>query len=247
MIIISPAKRQGNLAGNRSKQLPRSLSHTQQLLTEIVQLEVPDLIKALNVSSAIGKVAWSSFQTLAQQGFDVDQVTACIDLYQGDVYKALDVGSLTPEDLLFMEGNLRIISAFYGLLKPFDGIWPYRLEMGSKLPRSPDLARYWLNEATAMVQSEQPEYIFNLASVQYAKTVKSDHGATWCDIVFQDKGANGQYRVIAIRAKKMRGLMLRYMVKNRVTHPEQLLTFTENHYAICEAQSSPSRLVFQSR
>ena len=64
---------------------------------------------------------------------------------------------------------------------------------------------------------------------------------------FQDKDAKGQYKVIAVRAKKMRGLMLRYMIQHQVTRPEQLLTFTENQYAICEAESSPSRLVFRSQ
>lgn len=246
MIIISPAKRQDSSMVNRSKGLPVCLPKTQSLLSDIVTLDEKQLRKALDVSEAIGKDAWATFQSLAAKGLNEMQVTASIDLYQGDVYKALDVQTLTVEDLEFMENNLRILSAFYGLLKPLDGIWPYRLEMGSRLPQYPDLAQYWAGAVTEVVCAEKPSYIFNLASVQYAKAIHQEHGATWVDIVFQDKDQKGQYRVIAVRAKKMRGLMLRYMVKNRVTHPEQLLGFNENNYVFNQAESSPTRLVFRS-
>ncbi len=247
MIIISPAKRQVVSHIKRANQLPACLDRTRSLLNDIVRLDLNTLTKSLAVSPALGQKAWDAFQALHQEGFNPEEAIASIDLYQGDVFKALDVSSLGDEEIQYMENNLRIISAFYGLLKPLDGIWPYRLEMGSRLPNYLPLYQYWKEEVSHAINASSPEYIFNLASAQYAKVLSDNHKAKWCDIVFQDKDTNGRYRVIAIHAKRMRGRVLRFMVQNAVTHPRQLLSFCEDNYGICESESTPHRLVFRSK
>lgn len=242
MIIISPAKRQES-ATQRHEGLPKHLDQTKVLIDKLQVLTPDELKKVLNVSDRIAQEAWEQFQEYHQQGFK-SEPSACIDLYQGDVYKSLDVATLTNEDLLYIKDNLRIISAFYGVLSPMEGIWPYRLEMITKVPGVGSLASYW--QASAVSDLEQSETIFNLASVAYSETVMPLRDKRWVDIVFQDKDTKGGYRIIAVKAKRMRGLLLRHMVKHRIKTPEKLLGYQENGYAFCEEESSPNKLVFRS-
>ena len=147
-------------------------------------------------------------------------------------------------DLAYIKDNLRIISAFYGVLSPMEGIWPYRLEMITKVPGIGSLASFW--QASAVEELEGSNIIFNLASNAYSETVLPLKDKRWIDIVFQDQDAKGGYRIIAVKAKRMRGMLLRHMVKHRIKTPEKLLGYEENGYAFCEEESSPNRLVFRS-
>lgn len=242
MIIISPAKRQESII-QRHEGLPKQLDQTKALIEKLYVLSPKELKKLLNVSDRIAQEAWEQFQEYHQQGFH-SEPSACIDLYQGDVYKSLDVSTLTNEDLAYIKDNLRIISAFYGVLSPMEGIWPYRLEMITKVPGVASLASFW--QASAVEELEGSDIIFNLASNAYSETVLPLKDKRWIDIVFQDQDAKGGYRIIAVKAKRMRGMLLRYMVKHRIKTPEKLLGYEENGYTFCEEESSPNRLVFRS-
>lgn len=242
MIIISPAKRQQSTI-QRATLKPLALEKTQELIKRLSGFSSEELAKTLNVSQKIADEAWEQFQGYASDGFADKESVAAIDLYQGDVYKSLDVGSLTDSELAFLEDNLRIISAFYGVLTPMTGIWPYRLEMISKVEGLPPLAHFWQESACRMLQDEP--YIFNLASNAYSETLAPLKNDRWIDIVFQSKDKMGEYRVIAVKAKRMRGHMLRYMCRNQITQPEMLMNYNEHGYQLNEALSSPTRLVFR--
>ena len=108
MIIISPAKRQSLGAANRSTSQPHCMQQMKTLLADIVKLDEAALTKALAVSQNIGHDAWETFQAHAHSMKQQDTV-ACIDLYQGDVYKALDVSTLSAAEVAFMADNLRIV------------------------------------------------------------------------------------------------------------------------------------------
>jgi cytoplasmic iron level regulating protein YaaA (DUF328/UPF0246 family) len=126
------------------------------------------------------------------------------------------------------------------------GIWPYRLEMVSKIPKCHKLREYW-SCIQEVVDKKGPEYIFNLASNEYSACIKAPKDSKWIDIVFEDMGSNGQYRVIAVKAKRMRGEVLRYMVKNSLQNPEELYQFKHKDYEYNKEISTPSRIVFRSR
>ena len=245
MIIISPAKRQNLDCDNHSTAMPAYLAKTKEIIAVMAGFSIDELAKRLNVSQAIAEEAYRQYQVLVA-GLDENKVVAAINLYQGDVFKHLNVADMTNEDLAFLQDNLRILSALYGVVKPFDGIWPYRLEMGTPV-FTESLAKYWQPVGLERLETEKPKFIFNLASQQYAEMIPRLAGVQWIDIVFQDKDKSGQYKVVAVKAKRMRGEMLRYMIQQRITHPEDLLAFKHDQYAFSEAASSPSRLVFRSR
>jgi len=244
MIIISPAKRQDTTCTDRHQDMAGYLEKTRPLIHHLASKSEEGLSHCLQVSQSIGRQAWGQYQALASNTQDC-QVVAAIDLYQGDVFKHLDVQSLTEEDLAFLQAQLRILSALYGVLKPFDGIWPYRLEMTTRLMDMP-LAKYWHEVGRNRLLEENPKYLFNLASNAYSEMIPDLEGINRVNIVFQDKDKHGAYKVVAVKAKRMRGKILRYMVTNRVVSPEALLDFRQDSYALCEAASSPQCLVFRS-
>ena len=244
MIIISPAKRQDTTCSDRHQEMAGYLDKSRLLISLLASKSEEELTQCLQVSKTIGRQAWEQYQRLESNSHD-SRVVAAIDLYQGDVFKYLDVQSLDSGDLEYLQEQLRILSALYGVLKPFDGIWPYRLEMTTKLMEVP-LAKYWHEVGRDRLVEEKPQYLFNLASNAYSEMVPDLPQVNRVNIVFQDIDKNGGFKVVAVKAKRMRGRILRYMVKNRVVSPEQLLDFKQDDYALCEAISSPSRLVFRS-
>lgn len=243
MIIISPAKRQ--LAKNPEKGLdkPRALDKSQKLVNRLAAMNPLMLGEALHVSDALAQSAYAMYQELAE-GFPEEAYTA-IHLYQGDVYKSLDVSSLSEVSLKYLQDNLRIISPLYGLLKPLDGIWPYRLEMVTRLEGVPPLMEYW-QDMPSIVEKERPPFIINLASNEYSACIQAQNGSKWIDVVFQDK-VKDKYRVVSVKAKRMRGHMLRYMAQNQIKDPQDLCQFSQDGYQFYEGDSTPDRLIFRTK
>ena len=143
-----------------------------------------------------------------------------------------------------------MLSGLYGLLRPLDLMQPYRLEMGTKLAnaRGKDLYAFWgerisqwLNEDLA---AQGDEVLLNLASQEYFGAVKPKAlNARIIDPVFKDQ-KNGQYKIISFYAKKARGLMARYVIKERLQDPEGLKDFNLDGYRFDPASSSENQLVF---
>ena len=173
--------------------------------------------------------------------------------FNGDVYEGLDARSLARSDLDWAQDHLAILSGLYGVLRPLDWMQPYRLEMGTTLQtdKGSNLYKFWgpqiaehLNERLA---ADKTPVIVNLASQEYFKAVdRKTLKARVIECVFEDfKG--GKYKIISFNAKRARGLMARYAVKNKITHPEGLLKFDLEGYAYDAAVSEPDRLVFRRK
>ena len=173
--------------------------------------------------------------------------------FNGDVYDGLDVRSLKAPDLAWAQDHVRTLSGLYGVLRPLDWMQPYRLEMGTTLQtdKGSNLYKFWgpqiaehLNERLA---ADKTPVIVNLASQEYFKAVdRKTLKARVIECVFEDfKG--GKYKIISFNAKRARGLMARYAVKHKITHPEGLLKFDLEGYAYDAAVSDPDRLVFRRK
>ena len=154
-------------------------------------------------------------------------------LFQGDVYKGISVGDFKKEDFIYAQKSLRILSGLYGILKPLDLIQPYRLEMGTqiKIGKHNDLYDFWGDEITkAINEDKNSDYLINLASVEYFKSINKEKlNAKLINIIFKEK-RNGSYKIIGINAKKARGLMSRYIIKNKISNPMKLKKFKEENY-----------------
>jgi cytoplasmic iron level regulating protein YaaA (DUF328/UPF0246 family) len=157
---------------------------------------------------------------------------------------------MTESDLEFAQSRLRILSGLYGVLRPLDLMQAYRLEMGLKFAnrRGKNLYEFWGDRVTGILNEDlaaaSTEILVNLASNEYFKAVKPK--ALNADVItpqFKDL-KNGQYKMISFFAKKARGLMARYIIDNRITHPEALKAFNGSGYYFSEAHSKGPQWVF---
>ena len=156
----------------------------------------------------------------------------------------------SEDDNEFAQEHLRILSGLYGLLRPLDLILPYRLEMGTKLanPAGKDLYAYWRDTLTrdldrAVTASGSPVLV-NLASNEYFKAIDTKKlNARVITPVFKDE-KNGQYKIISFYAKKARGLMSAWMVRERLDDPEGLKNFDVAGYRFNAAMSEGNTMVF---
>lgn len=168
--------------------------------------------------------------------------------FNGEVYRGLDVMSLSNSKHELMQQSLRILSGQYGLLRPFDVIMPYRLEMGTKLPvgKSKNLYKFWRKTVTNALANElgADEVVVNLASNEYAKCVdfKALNNSVITPVFKEYK--NGVYKVLAVYAKHARGLMARYILDQEVETIEELKDFREGGYYFATELSRDNELVF---
>ena len=166
--------------------------------------------------------------------------------FKGDVYNGINAPSLSVQDLDFAQKNVRMLSGLYGVLRPLDLIQPYRLEMGTKLSNTKgnNLYDYWGSGISEILNADEEKLIVNLASNEYFKAIdKKILKAQILDIVFKEK-KNDTYKVIGIYAKRARGLMINYIIRNRLTDAEALKDFSDEGYQYSQELSSDSTWVF---
>ena len=170
--------------------------------------------------------------------------------FQGDVYVGLEADTFDDGDNAFAQEHLRILSGLYGLLRPLDLIQPYRLEMGTRLenPAGKDLYAFWKATLTAeldrAVAASGSPVLVNLASNEYFKAVDTKKlEARVITPVFKDE-KNGKLKIISFYAKKARGLMAAWMIRQRLDDPEGLKEFDVAGYAYNAAKSEGDTLVF---
>jgi len=153
---------------------------------------------------------------------------------------------LSLDDFEFAQGHLRMLSGLYGVIRPLDLIQPYRLEMGTKLKNSQgkNLYEFWGDQISQVLNEDEPDVIINLASNEYFKGIdKKSLNAKIINIVFKEL-KNDVYKIIGIYAKRARGLMVNYMIKNRLTEPELLKSFNVEGYQFRQEMSDDLTWVF---
>ena len=162
--------------------------------------------------------------------------------FNGDVYSGIDVKTLSEDKVYDLQKSLRILSGYYGVLKPLDLIQPYRLEMGTKLAvnGSENLYKFWSENITNSILDEMSseDLLINLASNEYFEAFdKKKFDGRIISPVFKDF-KNGKLKIISFYAKKARGMMVRYIVDNSVSSYNELLGFNLGEYSYNEAETS---------
>lgn len=147
---------------------------------------------------------------------------------------------------------MRILSGLYGVLRPFDGVNPYRLEMGTKLKfdEYKDLYEYWgnklIHKLAEDIKKHKNNILVNLASYEYFKSIENIEKLEGINVItpiFKEE-RNGEYKIISIRAKRARGLMTSYIMKNQVNTVDELKKFKTEGYKFNDELSNHSSLVF---
>ena len=176
------------------------------------------------------------------------QARPAIFAFNGEVYRGLDIATLSESKHELLQNTLRILSGQYGLLRPLDLIMPYRLEMGTKLPvgKYKNLYEFWRESVTGILLGElkENEVVVNLASNEYAKAVdfKAMNNPVITPVFKELK--NGAYKVLAVYAKHARGLMARYILDQQVQTVEGLKGFNSGGYRFADDLSIGQELIF---
>ena len=248
--LISPSKTL-NFDNNNSCNLNtdcRLINHTSELHKILVNFSINDLKDLMNVSDKIAELNYNRFKRWEEPSKS-DSSKQAIYAFKGDVYSGLDAESILENKFDFLQENLRIISGFYGLLRPFDKILPYRLEMGTKLSnsRGNNLYEFWGDNITNLLNNDiedENSYVVNLASNEYFKSIKKNKLKNEIITPIFKEFKNGTYKTIAIYAKKARGLMSRFIIDNKIQKPENLKTFNLERYSFDNNLSDDYNYVF---
>lgn len=246
LAIISPSKTQDfSSCDIESHTQTRQLNDSNELVGILKNKSQEQISKLMSVSEKLSKLNFERFQKF-KTPFTLDNAKQALLAFKGDVYSGIDAPSLSNKDLDFAQENVRMLSGLYGVLRPLDLIQPYRLEMGTKLNnhKGKNLYDYWGSEISEVLNEDESELIVNLASNEYSKAIdKKTLKADILDVVFKDKKAD-TYKVIGIYAKRARGLMVNYIIRNRLTNAESLKNFSDEGYRFDEKLSSKSVWVY---
>ncbi len=242
-IIISPAKKMNrNTDSIPWKDLPVFLDETEVLCRKLQSMSYDELKKLWKCND---QIAEQNVERLKDMNLE-RLLTPAILAYEGIQYQYMAPGVFTGAALDYVQEHLRILSGFYGVLKPLDGVVPYRLEMQAKLKIeiARDLYGYWGNRLAGQIVSET-DCILNLASKEYSISISRhlpEHVRFVTCIFGEEK--DGKIIEKGTMCKMARGEMVRYMAENQIQTVEEIKTFDRLGYCYLETQSDEHTYVF---
>ena len=251
IILLSPAKTLDyeTPSINIPHTIPNLLSNSKKLIKNLKEKKPEEISNLMNISDKLATLnsdRYKSWKGLKEKSNNSKQA---IFVFKGDVYQGLDIDSFGKKDLEYSQNHLRLLSGLYGLLRPLDIIEPYRLEMGTKLKtnKGKNLYEFWgqeiCNEIIKDLKSLKSNTIVNLASNEYFDSVKDiKNTANVISPVFKDF-SKGKYKIISFYAKKARGLMTAWILKNKVKDNE-LKNFNVDGYYFAKDESTKNSPVF---
>jgi len=213
-----------------------------------------ELEKLLGISANLAEKSHQYWTDFDPSGADEDNTKPAIYSFSGAAYQGLDIATLDSiEALQYMHENLRIVDPLYGALRPLDMMQPYRLEMATKnaldkkkMDGAKDLANWWKQAVTASIGQElegrKEKILLNVASDEYSAAVDATglpEGTKFIKAVFQQEG-----RVIAVHAKRARGLMVRYLSENGVKDVDGIRGFDAEGWKYVKSRSTDDSIVF---
>ncbi len=250
LIVLSPAKRL-----DFSEPDPALPATTRRFVEDTASLAVTarrqtkaDLRRLMGISEDLARLNQERFKAFDAEALDTGVQAAFA--FAGDVYQGLEARSLDTRGLAFAQDHLRILSGFYGLLRPLDRIQPYRLEMGVRLRtrRGQSLYDFWGDRISKQLNTDLDGHahpvVVNLASQEYFGAV--DARALRVPVVTPHfrEGKDGESRIISFYAKKARGTMARFAIDERIDDPETLKAFDRDGYRFDKAASNDTDWIF---
>ena len=235
LTVISPAKRLDWSERRTEMTSPEFGKEASRLAGHARQLSLAELKKLMSLSDDLARLNRDRFRAFSDAPSQ-DAARPAIYAFAGDTYLGLDAQSLDDDTLARAQSHLRILSGLYGVLRPLDGIQPYRLEMGSRLKtrRGTNLYAFWRDEISKALNAAAEEIgtdiLVNCASQEYFGAV--DPKALKLNVVAPQfyEVKNGAPKIVSFFAKKARGSMARFVLENRVTTVEGLKDFDLGGY-----------------
>lgn len=247
LAVLSPAKTLdfGKQTLTRRSSTPELLPEAKRLAGRLKELSREDFAELMGISERLADNVHEYYD-----GWKGVGRKPAILAFRGDVYQGLAADDFTADDFDFAQEHLRILSGLYGALRPLDSIEPYRLEMGTKLAteRGKSLYEFWGTRVTEAVhraiKKQKDGVLINLASNEYFRAIApAQLDATVITPAFKDY-QGGRYKILGFFAKKARGQMARFLVKNRLADPTALKKFDANGYRFNAELSNDTQWVF---
>jgi cytoplasmic iron level regulating protein YaaA (DUF328/UPF0246 family) len=251
IILLSPAKTLDFETPAESSVCTQAdfLSLSQDLINGLAKLSAIEVGKLMGISSKLANLNQSRYQEWSKRHTEKNGKQAVL-AFKGDVYEGLQAWNLKKGDFSFAQKHLRILSGLYGILRPLDLIQAHRLEMGTVYanPAGKDLYDFWGDRLAKSINQDlsksKSKLLVNLASQEYFKAAKEkDISADIISPVFKDE-KNGNLKIISFYAKKARGYMSSFLIRNRIKDMEGLKQFSEEGYHLDPDQSTDSKPVF---
>lgn len=242
-IIISPAKKMNvDTDSFPYRDLPVFLTNTEELCQKLQSMSYEELKKLWKCNDQIAEL---NVRRLRDMDLHKD-LTPAVLAYEGIQYQYMAPGVFTEQEYSYVQDHLRILSGFYGILRPFDGVTPYRLEMQAKLKigEYKDLHAYWGNRLAETLFGET-NCIINLASKEYSICVSKylPDSVRFITCVFGEE-KNGKIIEKGTMCKMARGEMVRFMAQNQINTPEQIWMFDRLNYRFDETRSDENTYIF---
>ena len=242
-IIISPAKKMNVDTDSLPwRDLPAFLPKAEELCRKLQSMSYEELKKLWKCNDQIAALNVERLQRMDLHS----RLTPAVLAYEGIQYQYMAPGVFTNREFDYIQEHLRILSGFYGLLRPFDGVTPYRLEMQAKLKmeEAKDLYTYW-GDSLAEALFSETDCILNLASREYSLCLSRylPSSVRFITCVFGEE-KEGKVIEKGTLCKMARGEMVRYMAEHQITDPEQIKTFDRLNYRFDSARSDENTFVF---
>jgi uncharacterized protein len=254
LTVVSPAKAldfESPLA-TKKYTVPTMMDEARQLVSIMSRLSPDDLAALMSISPTLAELNFERFQDW-EPPTTPDPARPAVLAFNGDTYIGLDAAnSFDERDFTQAQKVLRILSGLHGVLRPLDLIQPYRLEMGSKVQhgRGGDLYSFWGDKITDqlnrdLAKSPGTPALVNLASNEYFGAVQPDRvDGRVVTPKFLDRQGDGDYKVISFFAKRARGAMAGWIVRERITTISALTEFDGDGYEYAPDRSTPDAPVF---
>jgi len=235
LILLSPAKTLDFESPSITDMVsePDFAAESEILIKKLSTFSAGALAELMDISPALAELSFERYQNLHRHRADVLSKQAILT-YIGEAYRGLNAADMNDDDFEFAQKHLRILSGLYGVLRPLDLIQPYRLEMATKLKveKNKNLFEFWGDKITTKLNEDMAEndFVINLASNEYYKSVKPQKlKAQVITPIFKDLH-KGTYKILVLYAKNARGAMTSFIIKNRISNPEDIKSFNLNGY-----------------
>ena len=246
IILLSPAKTldYDTSIGNVPFTVPNLLPKSKELIKILKSKNPSEISQLMKLSDKLSLLNTNRYQSWKGQRKISKTSKQSVFVFKGDVYQGLKVEELSKKQLDFCQKHLRLLSGLYGVLRPLDVIEPYRLEMGTKLEseQGKNLYDFWgcaiSEEIIKELNDMGSDLLINLASKEYFNSIKLlPKKIKVISPIFKDH-SKGNYKIISFYAKKARGLMASWIIRNKITKTEDLNDFSEEGYFFSRRDSA---------